>query len=89
MESLWAVADVSASGADIQGLALALEPGVTVSGRIAFDGTTEPPQDLSQFRVSIRMNGWTPFLEPLFRRLRITIGDGEKKVQNLRLGAAR
>jgi hypothetical protein len=51
MESLWAVADVSASGADIQGLALTLEPRVTVSGRIAFDGTTEPPQDLSQFRV--------------------------------------
>jgi hypothetical protein len=51
MESLWAVADVSAAGADIQGLALTLEPGVTVSGRIAVDGTTEPPQDLSQFRV--------------------------------------
>jgi hypothetical protein len=52
LSSLWAVADVAVVGSDISGLSLALGPGVTVSGRIAFDGKTlAPPADLTQFRV--------------------------------------
>jgi hypothetical protein len=52
LSSLWATADVSVVGSDITGLSLALTPGVTVTGRVAFDGERlEPPADLTQLRV--------------------------------------
>jgi hypothetical protein len=51
---LWATADVSVNGADVSGIALSLQPGMTLSGRVAFDGTTAtPPTDLTGVRVSI------------------------------------
>jgi hypothetical protein len=52
MDSLWATADLSVTGSDIDNLAFTLEPGVTISGRVAFEGkSTPPPKDLTQFRV--------------------------------------
>jgi hypothetical protein len=51
---LWAMTDVSVDGRDVANLVLTLQPGMTVSGRVAFEGTTaQPPTDLSRLRVSI------------------------------------
>ena len=51
---LWAMSDVTVDGRDIANLVLTLQPGMTVSGRIAFEGTTaQPPADLSRLRVSV------------------------------------
>jgi uncharacterized protein (DUF2141 family) len=51
---VWAMADVSVDGRDVANLVLTLQPGMTVSGRVAFEGSTaQPPTDLSRLRVSI------------------------------------
>ncbi len=50
---LWATAEITVSGTDIEGLSLALQPGMTMSGRVVFEGTTPAPDDLS--RVSVRL----------------------------------
>jgi hypothetical protein len=51
--TLWASADISVNGVDQSGIALRLEPGMTLSGKVMFDGTSlQPPTDPS--RVSIR-----------------------------------
>lgn len=53
--TLWATTDISVDGADLTGIALRLEPGMTLTGRVAFDATTlQPPADLS--RVSVRLS---------------------------------
>src|SRR4029453_10108522 len=44
---LWATAEVTIDGRDGTGVRLGLEPGMTVVGRLQFDGTRPPPQDLS------------------------------------------
>ena len=50
---LWAQQDLSVSGSDVTGLGLRLQPGVSVSGRVAFEGTSPPPPDLTRVRVSL------------------------------------
>jgi hypothetical protein len=52
-ETRWASADVTLTGGAAPPVALVLQPGVTVSGRVAFDGTGETPADLSSFRVTL------------------------------------
>lgn len=50
----FATADVSVLGQDVGGISLVLQPGVTVSGRVAFDATSmAPPDDLSTLRVML------------------------------------
>ena len=50
----WATAEVDVNGADISGLALTMQPGMTVSGRVAIDAMTRPvPADLTAIRVSM------------------------------------
>ena len=50
---LWAMADVSVNGAD-QTVSLALQPGLSVSGKVVFDGTTaQRPASLSTIRVTM------------------------------------
>jgi Carboxypeptidase regulatory-like domain len=49
---LWASADVSVSGQNIEGLALVLQPGLTIAGRAVFEASTNPPPtDLTRSRV--------------------------------------
>jgi hypothetical protein len=48
---LWAQADVRVSGADVEGVGLALAPASTISGRVSFDGKAKPPPDLSVVRL--------------------------------------
>jgi hypothetical protein len=51
---LWATAQVDVNGRDISNLALTLQPGLTVAGRVAFEGSTlPPPGDLTRVRVTV------------------------------------
>jgi protocatechuate 3,4-dioxygenase beta subunit len=53
--SLWATAEVQVQGSDVHGVALSLQPGMAISGRVQFDGTTgKPPADLTTVRVSLQ-----------------------------------
>jgi hypothetical protein len=50
---LWATLDVSVAGDDLSGLVLTLRPGMTVSGRVTFEGTSPPIDDLTRVRVGL------------------------------------
>jgi hypothetical protein len=51
--SLWAQADLNVNGDDIGGLELRLQPGMTISGTVAFEGSAPVPTDLATYRPSI------------------------------------
>jgi len=52
--TLWASEDVSISGRDVQGLSLRLQPGMTVTGKVVYQGSVlPPPTDLTKTRVSL------------------------------------
>ena len=53
---LWAATDVAVSGQAVSGVALVLQPGMTVSGRIAYDGAGAPPE-ARRIRVSLEPFG--------------------------------
>jgi hypothetical protein len=53
---LWGAADVAVSGSDVANVTLALQPGVTVSGRITYDGAGVPPE-ARRIRVSLQPFG--------------------------------
>lgn len=48
---MWAKADAAVDGRTKTDVALVLQPGTTVSGRIAFDGTGQLPTDLTNIRL--------------------------------------
>jgi uncharacterized protein (DUF2141 family) len=48
--TLWGQADVSVGGDDVDGVAIHLQPGMTVSGSMVFEGSTPPPEDLARFK---------------------------------------
>jgi protocatechuate 3,4-dioxygenase beta subunit len=50
---LWASADMPISGQDVNGIVLALRPGMTVSGKIVFEGKTTPPPELTRVMVGL------------------------------------
>jgi hypothetical protein len=51
---LWATADVTVDGRNVSNVVLTLQPGMSVSGRIVFEGTTlPPPADLTRLRVTL------------------------------------
>ena len=50
----WAQEDIVVEGRDVDGLALRLQPGMKVSGRIVFDGAAPPPaSEVTRSRVMI------------------------------------
>ena len=52
--ALWREMKLSISGVDISGLSLSVEPGPSLTGRVAFaEGASKPPADLTQWRVSL------------------------------------
>jgi uncharacterized protein (DUF2141 family) len=58
-ESLYALADVEVSGSDVT-LALTLQPGVTMTGRVRFEGDTPPPpKALESLRIGLSPPGGT------------------------------
>lgn len=55
---LWAQVQVDVSASDVTGLELRLQPALTVSGRIAFDGKTlPPPANLASVRLTLAPPG--------------------------------
>jgi uncharacterized protein (DUF2141 family) len=48
----WARVEVDMTGGDVTGLAMVLQPALTVSGRIVFDGTMAPP-DVTAVRLNL------------------------------------
>lgn len=50
--TLWGLADVTVEGNDIDDLAITLQAGFTLSGRLAFEGTAPQP-DPTKFRVNV------------------------------------
>ena len=51
---LWATADVTVDGRNVSNVVLTLQPGMSVSGRLAFEGTTlPPPADVTRVRVTL------------------------------------
>jgi protocatechuate 3,4-dioxygenase beta subunit len=50
---LWAATDVDVNGQDVTGVRLTLEPGMSLSGRVAFEGALPPPADLTTLRVTL------------------------------------
>ena len=55
---LWAAMDISVTGQPLQNLVLNLQPGMRISGRIDFQGTTsQPPADLTRVRISLAPRG--------------------------------
>jgi uncharacterized protein (DUF2141 family) len=48
--TLWAQADLSIDGRDTN-VALELQPGMTIKGRLVFEGTSPPPTNLPAFRI--------------------------------------
>jgi len=53
LQTLWASTELDVNGQDLSGLALRLQPGMTVSGKLAFDSTTPPLPDPTRTRVSL------------------------------------
>lgn len=50
--SLWAATEIIVDGQDISGIGLTLQPGLTIAGRVVFEGTRPRPPDLSTLRVT-------------------------------------
>jgi hypothetical protein len=51
---LWGSADISVDGRDYPNVALSLQEGVSMSGRVVFQGSSlQPPTDLSRIRVNL------------------------------------
>ena len=48
---MWAKTDVTVEGRARNEVSLVLQPGMSVTGRVAFDGTGQTPTDFSQMRV--------------------------------------
>jgi uncharacterized protein (DUF2141 family) len=51
---VWASTELSVDGEHISGLNLTLAPGMTISGRVRFDGALAPPGNLGSVRVSLQ-----------------------------------
>ena len=51
-ERLWAMLEIGVDGRDLENLVLTLQPGMTITGRVAFEGTSAVPPDLTRIRVS-------------------------------------
>jgi hypothetical protein len=50
---LWAMTELAVDGRNISNLALALQAGLSVAGRIVFQGAAQPPSDLTRMRVTM------------------------------------
>jgi hypothetical protein len=55
---LWASMDLTVSGQNITDLVIALQPGMALTGRLSFEGSSlPPPTDLTRVRVNINPRG--------------------------------
>jgi hypothetical protein len=58
---LWAATDVTVSGQKPPDVVLNLQPGMTVSGRVDFQGSLPPPADLTRVRITLSSRGSQTF----------------------------
>jgi hypothetical protein len=57
-EVLWGSADISVTGEDVKGVSVSLQPGMTLTGRVSFEGqAAQPPTDLTRVRINISARG--------------------------------
>ena len=55
---LWASTDLTVSGQNITDLVIGLQPGMSLTGRVSFEGTSlPPPTDLTRVRVNLTPRG--------------------------------
>ena len=66
VSDLWASTDLLVSGADIQDVSLVLRPGITISGRVTFEGTTAAPGPAELPKGSMRLSA-PPTRGPVIR----------------------
>ena len=50
---LWASADISVDGRHLSNVMLSLQPGLSISGTLQFEGAIPPPTDLTRMRVNV------------------------------------
>ena len=50
---LWAMNEITVTSQDLSDVMVALEPGLTVTGRVTFDATTLVPPDLTRVQVAL------------------------------------
>jgi protocatechuate 3,4-dioxygenase beta subunit len=62
--TLWAQQEVDVNGEDVTGVTLVMHEGVTLSGKVLFDGRVPPPaaQDLTKISVQLRPDSRNNFL---------------------------
>ena len=51
--TVWASADLVVDGRNVSNVMLSLQPGMTVSGQLQFEGAAPPPADLTRMRVTV------------------------------------
>jgi hypothetical protein len=51
---MWGSTEISVDGRNVSNVLIALQPGVPVSGRVAFEGGVQPPADLTRMRVNLQ-----------------------------------
>jgi len=61
VEVLWASTPLAVMGQDVSDVLLNLSPGMKISGRVVFDGSGTPPEDLTDIRVSVSARGTQAF----------------------------
>jgi hypothetical protein len=59
--TVWGAADVTVDGRLVSNLLLSLQRGISVTGQVAFEGSTTPPADLTRMRVTMSPTEPSPF----------------------------
>jgi uncharacterized protein (DUF2141 family) len=51
---MWAMTDLNVDGRNVSNIILTLQAGLTLTGRLAFDGNAQPPADLTRARINLQ-----------------------------------
>ena len=60
LQMMWALSEVRIDGRNVANLSLTLQPGMSISGSVAFRGSKPAPTDLTRVRVAIAPVGHAP-----------------------------
>jgi len=61
---MWGSADIAVTGEDVKNVSVSLQPGMTLSGRVSFEGQAAlPPTDLTRVRINLSARGAQPGLD--------------------------
>lgn len=52
--AFWAMSEITVAGENVENIVVALEPAMTISGQVRFEGSATPPRDLSRVRLTMR-----------------------------------